>query len=665
MSSLTAIQFPKSTPFPVKILSIKASVGDDIKRHQVLLNYSYWEYQDVAISEDRDGSEEPRYQKHRVDLVGTFECPIDGVLKEICVNVQDEIISDEQTLVKLEEPCSHSIQYGGLCALCGKSLDEDLDYSGFKNEDRAPIAMSHGTNNLKVSKDEATKVEKLWTKSLVKQRKLILVVDLDQTVIHATVDPTIGEWMRNEQNPNYPSLKDVKSFTLDEETKTPVYSIFKRTYFVKLRPGLQKFLDSVSQKYELHIYTMGTRAYAKEIARCIDPDGSIFADRILSRDESGSITSKSLERLFPTDTSMVVIIDDRGDVWNWSDHLIKVVPYDFFVGIGDINSNFLPRQKSLLGPSKRRKSIEQLEEKLQESGDDQESLDEQARDRPLAKLQKDLDTMESHPERLLYDEDDELKGLEKALLSIHSTFYDSFDQGKTPDVATILPSMKVPIFEGFRLVFSGLLPLGSNISNESIVQWARSFGAIVDSEVRPETTHVIAKNQYTFKACLAKTMIEDVKIVHPDWLFHCMSHWKRLKTEDYELDFDKSKLLPAAQVEKYMERLNEVKSREESPALDDIEDKDDLLGGDMNWLDDEEEEDLSDDDDDEDEEDEAHTLKRGIADEEEDGTKRIRLEHVTGRDRDTQENKNDNDSDDDDDDYDDELAAELMDELEQ
>ena len=77
------------------------------------------------------------------------------------------------------------------------------------------------------------------------------------------------------------------------------------------------------------------------------------------------LTQKSLQRLFPCDTSMVVIIDDRADVWEWSPNLVKVIPCeltpygpcqymrmiltflvlsdDFFVGIGDINSAFLPR----------------------------------------------------------------------------------------------------------------------------------------------------------------------------------------------------------------------------------------------------------------------------------------------------------------------------------
>jgi RNA polymerase II subunit A-like phosphatase len=92
---------------------------------------------------------------------------------------------------------------------------------------------------------------------------------------------------------------------------------------------------------------MGTRAYVQHIAEIVDPDRKIFGDRILSRDESGSLVAKNLQRLFPVDTKMVVIIDDRGDVWKWNDNLVKVTPYDFFIGIGDINSSFLPSKQGM------------------------------------------------------------------------------------------------------------------------------------------------------------------------------------------------------------------------------------------------------------------------------------------------------------------------------
>lgn len=44
----------------------------------------------------------------------------------------------------------------------------------------------------------------------------------------------------------------------------------------------------MATKYEMHVYTMGTRAYAEEVCEAIDPGGVFFGGRILSRDESGS-----------------------------------------------------------------------------------------------------------------------------------------------------------------------------------------------------------------------------------------------------------------------------------------------------------------------------------------------------------------------------------------
>src|SRR5690606_20019711 len=153
-------------------------------------------------------------------------------------------------------------------------------------------------------------------------------------------DPTVGEWKADPGNPNHEYVKDVQAFQLNDE----IAGGRGCWYYVKMRPGLKEFLERVSELYECHIYTMGTRAYALNVAKIVDPDGKIFSNRLLSRDESGSLTQKNLKRLFPVDTKMVVIIDDREDVWNYSRNLIKVRPYSFFVGIGDINSAFLPKK---------------------------------------------------------------------------------------------------------------------------------------------------------------------------------------------------------------------------------------------------------------------------------------------------------------------------------
>ena len=195
--------------------------------------------------------------------------------------------------------------------------------------------MMHAHAGIKVSEEEAWRLHSETIEHLLSQRKLALIVDLDQTIIHATVDPTVGEWMKDENNPNWKALKDVGKFKLGIDGKAVASDPSSSSddslangcwYYVKPRPGLPAFLKSLSERYELHVYTMGTRSYADSVCKLVDPDASIFGNRILSRDENGSLVQKSLSRLFPVDTSMVVIIDDRADVWKWSPNLVKVQP---------------------------------------------------------------------------------------------------------------------------------------------------------------------------------------------------------------------------------------------------------------------------------------------------------------------------------------------------
>lgn len=168
-----------------------------------------------------------------------------------------------------------------MCASCGKDLTQS-DYIGINDTTRATVSMAHDTLGLTVSLSEASRLEKETTKRLLRQSNLSLIVDLDQTIIHAAVDPTIGDWQNDSQSLNHEAVKDVASFRLPDEGPNG------NTYYVKQRPGLQSFLNSVSRKYEMHVYTMGTRSYAIAVAKIIDPTGKFFGDRILSRDESGS-----------------------------------------------------------------------------------------------------------------------------------------------------------------------------------------------------------------------------------------------------------------------------------------------------------------------------------------------------------------------------------------
>lgn len=68
-----------------------------------------------------------------------------------------------------------------------------------------------------LDEQEAHRLESATTQRLLSNKKLSLIVDLDQTIVHATVDPTVGEWLKDPSNPNFGALKGVGKFKLGDE----------------------------------------------------------------------------------------------------------------------------------------------------------------------------------------------------------------------------------------------------------------------------------------------------------------------------------------------------------------------------------------------------------------------------------------------------------------
>lgn len=337
------LRLPTSLHYPITVTELLKQPTDNVERFAPLFSYVY----ETKVTEgDNLGNTWDAWKKFPT----RFESSVEGVLINWKIDEGAIISKPNVDIAEIEEPCAHSVQFGGMCATCGKDMSESSYVTEQLDSSRATINMVHNNVSLTISENEAARADDEAKRRLLGSKKLSLVVDLDQTIIQATVDPTVADWQKDEHNPNHDAVKDVREFLLKDDGPGNRGC----WYYIKLRPGLKDFLDNVSKIYELHIYTMGTRAYAKNIADIIDPEHKIFGDRILSRDESGSSTAKNLQRLFPVDTKMVVIIDDRADVWKWSPNLIKVTPYDFFVGIGDINSSFLPKKP---GPKPSQKAV--------------------------------------------------------------------------------------------------------------------------------------------------------------------------------------------------------------------------------------------------------------------------------------------------------------------
>ncbi|KAH3723943.1 RNA polymerase II subunit A C-terminal domain phosphatase-like [Dreissena polymorpha] len=155
-----------------------------------------------------------------------------------------------------------------MCADCGANLRVENSMSGDRKEQvSASVAMVHSIPELVVSEQQAKEIGKADEERHVKTRKLVLLMDLDQALVHTT----------NNNIP--PNLKDVEHFQLPHGNRM-------LWYHTRLRPGIKEFLKRISKLYELHIGTFGVRLYVHTIAMILDPSRSLFSHRILSRDES-------------------------------------------------------------------------------------------------------------------------------------------------------------------------------------------------------------------------------------------------------------------------------------------------------------------------------------------------------------------------------------------
>lgn len=315
-----------------------------------------------------------------------------------------------------------------------------------------------------IQRERSRRIEE--QKKMFAVRKLVLVLDLDHTLLNSAkfveVDPVHEEILRKKEEIDR------------EKPHRHLYRFAHMGMWTKLRPGVWNFLEKASKLFELHLYTMGNKLYATEMAKVLDPKGTLFAGRVLSRGDDGDPfdgdervpKSKDLEGVLGME-SAVIIIDDSVRVWPHNKlNLIAVERYTYFP--------CSRRQFGLPGPS-------------------------------LLEI--------DHDER---PEEGTLASSLAVIERIHQQFFSHRDLDDV-DVRNILADEQRKILAGCRIVFSRIFPVGeANPHLHPLWQTAEQFGAVCTTQIDEQVTHVVANSLGTDKVNWA--LANGRFVVYPGWV---------------------------------------------------------------------------------------------------------------------------------------------------
>jgi CTD small phosphatase-like protein 2 len=181
-----------------------------------------------------------------------------------------------------------------------------------------------------------------------KHTKPTLVLDLDETLVHSTIEPP---------PPGSPPPEHVFSVTLENTT----YNVF-----VRVRPNMHKFLAEVAQHFELVIFTASQEAYAGRLLDMLDTerhichrlyrDACVFVDGNFVKDLD--MLGRDIQRTTIVDNSPLAFayhLDNGIPIESWfgersDNHLMDLVPFLLELAGADdvrplIRKKYAPQQR--------------------------------------------------------------------------------------------------------------------------------------------------------------------------------------------------------------------------------------------------------------------------------------------------------------------------------
>ena len=225
---------------------------------------------------------------------------------------------EEDDKILILEKCKHEMVYINLCTKCGykKTENDEFKAYGFTNKE------------FFFSKEKAESLEKTKVQDYLTSKKLILLLDLDNTILHCSSVSISSEQIKflEGKYSTYISKIPIKNNMINRY----------ETILIKFRPFLRTFLKNIKNKFEIFVYTQATKEYATGVIQYVNTNfvkDILSTTRMIPRvlDENGFAENKSIKNVFPTQEKMILIIDDNMEVWKESgNNFIGIYPYRFF-----------------------------------------------------------------------------------------------------------------------------------------------------------------------------------------------------------------------------------------------------------------------------------------------------------------------------------------------
>ncbi|TVU34573.1 hypothetical protein EJB05_16409 [Eragrostis curvula] len=390
-------------------------------------------------------------------------------LEELHQDQASSVMPDEDTAGSSKnvqvEICPHPGYFGGLCFRCGKPQAEE-DVSG--------VAFGYIHKGLRLGTSEIDRLRGADLKNLLRGRKLVLILDLDHTLINSTRLQDISP-AENELG--------IQTIASKDDPNKSIFTLESMHMLTKLRPFVNKFLNEASSMFEMYIYTMGDKAYAIEIAKLLDPGNIYFSSKVISNSDCTQRHQKGLDVVLGAET-VAVILDDTEYVWQkHKENLILMERYHYFAS-----------------------SCHQFGHNV----------------RSMSELM--------HDER---ESDGALATILDVLKRIHEIFFDS-DVGtdlSSRDVRQVIKAVRKEVLQGCKLVFSRVFPQKSRPQDHFFWKMAERLGAVCCTDVDSTVTHVVALDRGTDKAHWAAA--NKKFLVHPRWIEAANFRWCRQPEEDF------------------------------------------------------------------------------------------------------------------------------------